>query len=476
MYSDAMSGVDHAWLRMDSDANPMTIVGVMLFDRPLGHAEIASVLESRLLPFDRFRQYVVEQQTGAEWVDDPTFKLENHLREAVLRGAADDAELQRLVGELASEPLDPDRPLWQFHHVTNYRGGSALIARIHHCIADGIALIRVVLALTDETATPARAVPRPRTDRAAAPVDGDGWQGLVRNAATMLPHLLTQAIDPDRLSSYVGGVARMLGDAARLAFLPPDSSSALKGSPAGRKQVAWNAPMPLDELKTVARALGVSVNDVLLCCVAGALRRHLVARGDHLPADAELRTMVPVNLRASGDSLSLGNCFGLVPLSLPVGIENPVARLAELGRRMGELKHGYQAVLAFLLLAAVGRLPRAFEAMVLERFSQRSTAVMTNVPGPREPRYFAGARIERLMFWVPQSGDIGVGISVLSYNDTVQFGVVADQAVCARPEEVVAGFAPEFERLLMCLAMLPGGAIDDCERDSALVESLLAEY
>jgi WS/DGAT/MGAT family acyltransferase len=198
----------------------------------------------------------------------------------------------------------------------------------------------------------------------------------------------------------------------------------------------------------------VSVNDVLLSCVAGALRRYLAGKGDDTRG-MEIRAMVPVNLRPANESPRLGNRFGLVPLVLPVGLANPLERLYDVRRRMDELKGGYQAPLAYALLSVIGQAPRVLQSGILDYLASKSTAVMTNVPGPAEPIRIAGNTVQRVMFWVPQSSDIGMGVSILSYRGGVQFGVMTDSKLCPQPQQIIDGFAPEFERLLLTLALLP---------------------
>jgi WS/DGAT/MGAT family acyltransferase len=258
-------------------------------------------------------------------------------------------------------------------------------------------------------------------------------------------------------------------EVAQLATMPDDSRTRFKGKAGAKKVVAWAEPLPLDEVKAVGRALGCSVNDVLLATAAGALRRYLVAKGDRV-GGVELRAMVPVNLRPPQDDGELGNRFGLVTLLLPVGIANPLARLYEVHHRMEALKTSYQPLVAFGLLALAGCLPRVAQQEMLDLLASKATAVMTNVPGPQQPLFLAGARLAQIMFWVPQSGDIGMGVSILSYAGGVQFGLITDAGMVPDPEGVIAGFRPEFERLLLTVLMEPW----DVRRAPGLIERELA--
>ena len=469
--SERMSAVDTAWLRMDSDKNLMMIVGVYEFDGNLDDARLRELLLERLVTHRRFRSRVVRDATGSYWQECEDFDLDEHLVRRKLPGKGTEADLKKLVGKLASERLPADKPLWQMQVIENYRGGQALVVRIHHCIADGIALIGVLLSLTsDEKTVDAERVPRrgngtwsarfqPLTAITVKAIDvtGDVASTVLRSYGAMLD---TKGALTDTALRYASVAAKVAKEATAIALMTSDDTTSLKGTPAGKKVVAWNEPLALSDVKAVSKALGCSINDVLLACVAGAIRSYLEARGEQVDGH-ELRAMVPVNLRDPREWKKLGNKFGLVPLLLPIGIGNPIARVFEVQRRMAELKTGYTAVLSMALLGAVGFAPQLLQRQTLDFVARKASAVMTNVPGPQHALYVAGARVKRLMFWVPQSGDIGVGVSILSYDGGVQFGLITDQQMCTDPQQIIDRFQPEFEKLALALCMLPWGqAID----------------
>ncbi|GAB3467884.1 wax ester/triacylglycerol synthase family O-acyltransferase [Polaromonas eurypsychrophila] len=472
---ERMSKVDTAWLRMDTPSNLMMIVGVWQLTPGVSHAAVCERIESSLLKYARFRQRVMEDAAGATWVEDRYFDLKNHVIAEKLPKAAKGKEqevLQGRVAELAMQPLDRKRPLWQIHLVEDYTGpdgvkGSAMIVRIHHCIADGIALISVTMSLVDGGAAPperrkkesgggaedwiADTLLRPFTDLTVKALGAAG-EGAARS--------LNLLSDPQKGMAGSLDMAKVmlqvLKDGAALALMPDDSKTRLKGKPGKTKKVAWCQPIPLDEVKAVGKALNCSINDVLLSCVAGAIGEYLKSHGDDVKGQ-EIRAMVPVNLRPMEQAYKLGNRFGLVPLVLPIGVDNPIERVYEVRRRMAALKGSYQPLLAFSLLAIAGLLIKPAQDAMLNLFSKKTTAVMTNVPGPREKLKFCGATLEQSMFWVPQSGDVGLGVSILSYGGGVQFGVITDSTLCPEPQRIIDEFVPEFAKLSIVTLMLPWG-------------------
>lgn len=458
-----ISAVDTAWLRMDSPGNLMMICGVLLFRTQIDIRRLREVVAERFLVFPRFRERPVETPAMSLWETDSPVDLERHVVDVDLPGRAGPRELKALVSRLMSAPLDCAHPRWQFHHVRNYRGGSALVVRIHHCYADGIALVRVMLSMTDAGADGPPAMPfapraRKRTgdDPLAsllAPVSG-ALAFARRVGAALIDEGAALWQDPNQARELAGRGGDLAVEIARLALMPQDTPTRFKGTPGPAKRVAWASPIPLEEVKTLGRALGASVNDVLLACATGALRAYLSAKGE--PTDAVMiRALVPVNLRPVEQAYRLGNRFGLVFLDLPVGIENPVERLYAVRAHMNALKGSSQPVLALGLLAAMGAGPRILQQALLAALARNATAVMTNVPGPARPLYLAGSCIDSLMFWVPQAGDIGMGVSILSYDGRVQFGVAADRGLCPDPERIADGFGAQFEELLLATLMSP---------------------
>ncbi len=456
MSKKTLAPVDTAWLRMEDPTNLMMISGFMTFGAPLEYERLKAIIEQRLLRFDRFRQRVVRPAWGDPyWEEDPDFDVNYHLQRATLPPPGDQTALQDLASLLASRQLDFARPLWQLHLVEEYGEGCALICRLHHCIGDGMALVYVLLSLTDTVPDAPWPLVLPQVDRRPRK---SGGRRLFRPARKLLrtTRRLTATVarqcqevraDPSRAKSLARTGARGSSALAGLLLLPPDPKTVFKGTLGVGKQAAWSAPIPLQEVKAVGKGLGGTVNDVLLTAMSGALRRYLQDRGERVEG-LNFRAVVPVNLRPLGTEEELGNRFGLVFLSLPIGIADPSDRLRELKVRMDALKDSLQAPVAFGILTAIGIAPETIQDLVVLMFGMKGTGVMTNVAGPRQPLYLAGAPLDSLMFWVPQSGRLGLGVSILSYAGQVWLGVITDKGLVPDPDAIIAGFHAEFESLL----------------------------
>ncbi len=471
---EAMSRVDTAWLRMERATNPMMITGVLMFAEPMSLERLRQVVEKRFLDYSRFRQKAVDTAAGAYWQDDEHFDLDWHVQLAALPGRGDKESLERFVSQLASSPLDKSRPLWQFHLVEKYEGGSALVARIHHSYADGIALVQVLLSLTDTKREPDK-----DSDLAKAWLKQDGADvarrvGAMERYTKLGGKVIEKGMEMYRDPTLAAMLAKEGGEIARELLyalaLPDDPPSMLRSKLGVSKRVAWAPPLDLEEVKAVGRACDCTVNDVLMAAAAGALRDYMLERGDDIDG-MTLRATVPVNLRPLEHARKLGNHFGLVFLDLPVGEGNPIRRLEHVAECMNQLKNSRQAIVAFGLLAALGMAPAAVQGVALELFSRKASAVATNVPGPQQPLYLAGCTLREMMFWVPQTGSIGVGISILSYNGRVHFGLIADAKLIPDPDAVIRRFGGEFEKLLYLALMGDWDRSLDSVAAAALLET-----
>ena len=463
---EPIAKVDTAWLRMDQPTNLMMINGIIIMDENLDYERLLETIRLRFLTFRRFRQKAVDRTRGAYWELDEDFDIRSHVRRIALPGDADREELELLVSELASTPLNPAHPLWQIHVVENYVGGPVLIIRIHHCIADGIALVQLFLSLTDPTPESRPSARKPETWKKRRASESMLFQRLIdpaREGLDFATHLGQQMIEegskilqnPEIVGDYAQEANEIVRELVHSLTLENDPVTRFKKQLGTRKMVAWAEPLPLDEVKAVSKAFGCTVNDVLIAAATGALRQYMISEGDDADTLEDIRATVPVNLRPLEHAQELGNHFGLVFLSLPLSATSPLERLYAVNDRMNELKSSKQATVTLGFLAALGMGPSVLQKPILDMLSQKATTVLTNVPGPQQPLYLAGSELKELMFWVPQNGNIGLGISILSYNGKVFFGLISDRRLVPEPRRIISRFKGEFEKLLYLGMMLP---------------------
>ena len=344
-------------------------------------------------------------------------------------------------------PFRRDRPLWEMHFIDGYGAGSALVVRLHHALADGIALSQVLLSLTDASRTADLRDPETVEQRPPAPqgllagtvgaLEGGGRWAL--SAAT---GLVTPGGIRDALATADGAVRS--GGKILLHRNPP---SPLRGTPGPRKLAAWSRPRRLADIKRIARLADATVNDVLVAAVSGAIHGYLV---DHGATPVDLATMVPVNLRPAEEELprELGNRFALVLLSLPTGERSPLLRLEQSKHRMDAIKHTPEAVLTFGLLAAIGRTHPEVERRLIDFFTAKAIGVTTNVIGPQRRRYLAGAPISGVLSWAPGSGSQTLNVAIFSYDRAVRVGFKADAGVVPDVAKLVHAFEAEMDQLV----------------------------
>ncbi|MFN2107533.1 MAG: WS/DGAT/MGAT family O-acyltransferase [Candidatus Promineifilaceae bacterium] len=462
--SAKMSNVDTAWWHMESPTNLMMITTIMIYGGRPDYKRIAANIAARLLKYDRFKQRVVDPSapwSATRWEADPHFDLEAHLHRIALPEPGDQQALEDLVSDLISTPLDYSKPLWQMHIIENYGDDFVIVTRFHHCIADGIALMRLLLSLTDQDPDAADPpAPEPRHYRkkgllssVTSPVSrlvsttSKVTETAVNLGVSGAKATMSAARDPGQV---VDAAKTAVDFAARLGLVTlrlPDPATIYKGNLTSQKRAAWSAPFPLGDVKAAAKAMNGTINDVMVTAVAGALRIYMEDQGIQT-AGLNFRAYIPVNLRQYDEAIELGNAFGLVFLSMPVGVVDRRERFQIVQQRMSELKESPEAAVAISLLYAAGMLPKNIENLAFRLYHAKATAVLTNVPGPQEQLYFAGSPLKYMMGWVPQAGNLGLGISIVSYNGEIMVGINTDAGLVPHPQEIIGYFEEELAAII----------------------------
>ncbi|GAB3019313.1 hypothetical protein GCM10011376_29630 [Nocardioides flavus (ex Wang et al. 2016)] len=475
---------DALWLEMDKPGNLMVVDSLFWTREPIDWEAWTAVATERLWDrFPVFRSVVVRGEDGGWWWEERSdVRFEDRQERVVLAEPGGDAELQELIASRRTVPLDRDEPLWRAVLVDNYRGGSAVLFRAHHAIADGIRMVQLTLSVFDpgpEEAAPRPAASVPVASGANSPVDAAAPGGVatlaagaVRTSARLARSAVTNPVGAAH--STVTVTQSVLGSAASrarsalgrrpdlppvLAGVPGDLDTVRKltlgtrndtarwtGSVGQLKAIAWSPPIALDDVKAVARAHAATVNDVLVTCVAQSLHDYLRR---HRTVCHSVTWDVPVNLVPfdPGLPVELGNSFALVQLELPTHLDDPLRTLGVVRRRMGRIKAGHEAAVDYGVQALISRMSTRVYRFTVDLLANRAIGVLTDVPGPQVPLYVAGRRIEGMMGWAPTTADQVMSFTIYSYDGKVFVGIAADAALVPDHEQVVDGFVDAFGRL-----------------------------
>ena len=457
---EPLSSMDAAILGIEDKTNLMLVSGVLTFARSVAVEDLKTVLTQRWLTQRRMRQRLVRPGmllARAYWEDDPYFDLNAHVHRLALPEPGDQAALQSLASDLVSMPLDYSKPLWQVHVIENYGSGGAVMFRIHHAIADGVALAALLTSLTDVTAERSLV----GVGETAVAPNGHKPEGVTEISkqlaiATNMGRRLARRLaitglgvlsEPEKARELFDKGAAYTQSAIQLALKVAEPETIFGGPLGVSKRVAWSRPLPLGEVQLIRDRLGGTLNDVLVTALVGGLRRYMLAR--NLPVNGErFRAAIPVNLRPKKRAADLGNEFGVVFLSAPLGMADPQERLAEVSASMDRLKQSPDAVTAYRIISVLAFAPPAVQNALVKQLGTLATAVISNVPGPTEDRYLAGQKIDEVMFWAPQSGRVGLGITIYSFAGQVYVGVSVDPKLMDNPDDYILAFHAEYAAMV----------------------------
>jgi diacylglycerol O-acyltransferase / wax synthase len=453
---DRLSGVDASFLHLEDDGVHMHVGSVLVFEGPApAYDELIARLRARLHLVPRYRQklaYPPLVQSRPVWVDDPHFHLSYHVRHTALPAPGGEAELKRLAGRVLAQRLDRGKPLWELWLVDRVgEDRFALVGKSHHSLVDGISgadLVSVLFESSTRPPEPERPLPEwtpgPEPSGAALLADAMAERaGLPVAAARAVGCALAR---PDRAAGRLLGAIAGLGSmaAAGLDTAPPSPLNVPIGP---HRRYDW-VQADLDEFRAIKTALGGTVNDVVLTVVAGALRAHWLAH-DRPVGGVELRAMVPVSVRADAERGALGNRVSMVWAPLPLHAADPLERFRIVHGAMAGLKESGQAVGAEVLTRLTGFAPPTVlqQAARLQTRQRLFNLTVTNVPGPQEPLYLLGRRMLAFHPQVPLAGNTALGIAVMSYAGTIDFGLLSDYDALPDLEALAADLDAAIARL-----------------------------
>lgn len=448
---EQLTALDAGFLEAeDSDPHVSLAVGaVSIMEGPVpSYHEFLSTVAERILRIRRFKQVLRTHSLDLrppEWVDDPRFEISRHVHRLALPHPGGDPELFEAVAALMERRLDRERPLWDCWLVEGLSDDRwAVLTKIHHCIADGIAATQLMAKFSDDDIGGSTGTNLPFAQRLSRPEQGPGksrlnpfnWVGEIGRSA------IGAAADAEHIAI---GVAEL---AARLLVPAPESS--LNGRVTTMRRYSA-ARVRLTDMHKVSKQFGVTLNDVALAAITSSYRTLLLERGER-PGRNSLRTLVPVSVRAADQfSVADNRVSAMLPL-LPVDEEDPLQQLRTVHDRLDRAKTSGQSEGGSAVVSAVRRVPFALSAWtirLLMRLPQRAVvALATNVPGPRGQQRLMGRRVLEVLPIPPIALQLRTGIAMVSYADTFVFGITADYDTAPDIEALARGIEDGVERLV----------------------------
>jgi WS/DGAT/MGAT family acyltransferase len=452
---DRMTALDAAFFNLERTGQLLHVGGVYTVEGGLDYEAMVADLGSRMHLIPRYTQRVVPVPFGLglpTWEPARGFDVRLHVLHHTLRPPGDDEQLRRLASRLFAQRLDRSRPLWELHQIDGYHGdGSAIVAKVHHCMIDGVSGVQLMNVMFDPSPNPApfppapEAVPAPPLPTPSA----QAWRAIregVAGAVARVQYVGELLRDPARARAELQAVLDALGEMLALAFAPVPSTP-FNGHVSTLRRIEW-VTFSLNEVKAVKNRLGGTVNDVVLTTIAAALRRYLEGRGLE-PDRMELRAMCPVNVRSASEHLALGNRVSAMVAPLPVGIFDPLERLRQVRAAMQQQKRAGESAKMSRMLDLMGLLPAPLQAQLgwLPMSATPINTVCTNVPGPPVSLYVQGKRLETLVPMVPLAQGIGLAFAILSYADTLTIGITSDPALIRDADHISGHLREGFEEL-----------------------------
>jgi WS/DGAT/MGAT family acyltransferase len=452
MSTDRLSPLDASFLHLEDATSHMHVAAALIFagDAPAYERLLAHV-ESRLGLVPRYRQRLAEvplAQARPRWVDDERFDLRYHVRHTALPAPGSEYELQVLAGRVFSHHLRRDRPLWEMWLVEGLdHGRFAVLSKTHHALVDGVSGLDIlsVLFAPAEAQAPEPWLPRPTPSGAA--LLAEALRERVTNTGEFARPLRAAVRRPRQAIRRLAETSVGAGALAWAGLQPAPSTPYNAGQVGPDRRFTWTRA-PLADVKAIKTALGGTVNDVVLSVVTLALRRHLQRRGEDVD-DLELKVFVPVSIRAADEHGTLGNQVSGMIAALPVSCADPLRCLSAISAQMRTVKESGQTVGAKALTELGGFAPPTLlhEASRLVTRQRFVNLVVTNVPGPQFPLYLDGRELTDVLPMVPLGSNLNLGIAIVSYNGTLNFGLSGDFNALYDLEDLAGDFLAALQAL-----------------------------
>ncbi|MFW7379868.1 MAG: WS/DGAT domain-containing protein [Oligoflexus sp.] len=416
---EPVADLDAVWLQMETDKQAMMITTILRFASRFPIDLLQSLVVDKILRYEKFSsRYVKASLPGlsASWQRDSNFSVHSHLHHIFMKQKFSHSSLYGLLSELASTALEREKPLWQMHLVDYEDEGSFLLIRMHHALADGLALLHLLEDLTDEQFF--SHLPSVGVDCENGKTSAVEKLWKVFNRSLSFAHLVSLSIDPP---------------------------SCFKSSLGLRKLLSWSDAFDLNGLKVIARKIDGTVSDVLIGITAGAMRRILTKHGNKL---TDIRAILPVAISDRLATMNFGNHLGLVFLDLPVTIDQPWSRLLIAKENLEEIKASQEAQVASAILSLMGATHPYLAALSMNFFVQKASLMLTSVPGPPVALHIAGIKLEDIVIFAPTASRLALGMSFMSYAGKLRLGVSIDASLGIQAEDLTQAFTDEWQHFI----------------------------
>lgn len=448
-----LSSMDATFLYFEKKEAPMHIGSVSIFDGEMPFDEFVAMVDAKIHLLPRYQQIVTPDPFNLghpTWEFDSRFDVRNHIFKVQLDAPGTEEQLIELAGKLFTPMMERSKPLWDIYWVYGLEGGkTAMVARVHHAMVDGMSGVELVKIILDISPDPAPIPPKPEAKTRAPQADPtrrffdsvigsltegmNSWMGF-QNGLLNLTKALTNEASRTAMQNISSEIPRLASPANPLPFNRACS---------GDRKLVWST-FSFAEARAIRGALGGTVNDVVLTALSGAVSRY--AEHHNLPiAGRHLRVMVPVSMRQEDQRTALGNVVSMLPVEIPLDLKDPLARFQYINQKTMAMKGGRVAEGLNLGSALMGILPAPVQALLGALAPSNLplpvyNIVSTNVPGPQVPLYAMGHRMIAYYPYVPVGYAVGCGCAIMSYDQHLYFGLTADTQAM-----------PDVETLRACL-------------------------
>lgn len=450
-----LKGFDRIFLKYDFPDSLMQVVILMVFKDNFCFRDFENLIGDYFVHFGNFSRRIVDAVGTAYWEEDPEFNLDNHFEYARLPEPALKPELEEYIGNVMATPLDVKRPRWKFHFIENYNQQKAIVACIHHAYADGVALRRILLSLIGKL----------EKHKAHKQLPGKNLplsKALVQKAFSTVGNLTrggkSVADIPFYSFKYLKKGLGLANSMLDMLTLPEDHHGRLKGKLGIEKCCVWSPTMKLSEAKEMTRLLNCTINHIALSCIAGALRKYSLEKGENVQ-EKTIRCIEAVDIRKKQDG-RIKNRIGFFAIDLPTDLANPLERIYKIKNLISKPQDSAQLMLMGAAFAVSSMFPKNIRRQTQAFQSKKVSVLITNMTGFEKQISVAEIPMQEFAFWVPISF-CSLAFSFTSYNNMLNLAINSDRKIINDPHTIISYFLQEMKTLQEICANLEKSGVSN---------------